>query len=79
MIFILRLEPPIEMDTPKGRGLAILFRDYGHDTDDMWTVVGARELAEDQVRQHSRRGDARGEAGLTRRRGKRRRQAFAVG
>jgi hypothetical protein len=38
-MFILRLEPPIEMETPRGRGLAILFRDYGHDTDDMWTVV----------------------------------------
>src|SRR5271154_6512525 len=38
-MFILRLEPPIEMDTPRGRGLAVLFRDYGHDTDDMWTVV----------------------------------------
>lgn len=38
-MFILRLEPPIEMDTPKGRGLAVLFRDYGHDTDDQWTIV----------------------------------------
>lgn len=27
------------MDTPKGRGLAILFRDYGHDLDDLWTVA----------------------------------------
>lgn len=38
-MFVLRLEPPIEMDTPRGRGLAILFRDYGHDHDDLWTVV----------------------------------------
>jgi hypothetical protein len=38
-MFILRLEPPIELDTPKGRGLAILFRDCGHDTHDQWTCV----------------------------------------
>lgn len=38
-MFILRLEPPVELDTPKGRGLAIIFRDYGHDTQDQWTVV----------------------------------------
>src|ERR1700722_16738228 len=35
----LRLEPPIEVDTPKGRGWAILFRDYGFDHDDLWTVL----------------------------------------
>ena len=38
-MFILRLEPPIELETTRGRGLAILFRDYGHDVDDHWTVV----------------------------------------
>jgi hypothetical protein len=38
-MFILRLEPPIELDTPRGRGLAVLFRDYGHDSQDQWTVV----------------------------------------
>lgn len=36
---ILTLEPPIELDTPRGRGWAIIFRDYGHDIDDLWTVV----------------------------------------
>lgn len=38
-MFILRLEPPIELETPKGRGLAIIFRDYGHDTHDQWTCI----------------------------------------
>ena len=36
---IIRLEPPIELETPRGRGWAILFRDYGFDYDDLWTVV----------------------------------------
>ena len=36
---VIRLEPPVELDTPKGRGWAILFRDYGFDYDDLWTVV----------------------------------------
>ena len=35
----LRLEPPIEVDTPMGRGWAIIWRDYGYDHDDLWTVA----------------------------------------
>ena len=35
----LRLEPPIEVDTPAGRGYAIIWRDYGYDHDDLWTCV----------------------------------------
>jgi hypothetical protein len=38
-MLILRLDPPMEVDTPHGRGWAILFRDYGFDYDDLWTVV----------------------------------------
>ena len=36
---ILRFEPPIELDTPKGKGWAIFLRDYGFDHDDLWTVI----------------------------------------
>lgn len=36
---ILRLEPPIPLDTPKGKGLAIIFRDPGAEMDDWWTVI----------------------------------------
>ena len=35
----LRLEPPIEVETPHGRGYAIIWRDYGYDHDDLWTCV----------------------------------------
>jgi hypothetical protein len=38
-MFILRLEPPLEVDCPKGRAWAILFRDLGHSHDDLWTCV----------------------------------------
>jgi hypothetical protein len=51
------------MDTPKGRGLAILFRDYGHDTGDMWTVVmGQAHLACDVVAEVEPRPGVRGGA-----------------
>jgi len=35
----LRLSPPIELETPKGRGWAIIWRDYGFDHDDLWTCI----------------------------------------
>ena len=38
-MLVLRLNPPIELDTPKGRGWAIIWRDYGFDHDDLWTVL----------------------------------------
>ena len=38
-MMFLRLNPPIEMDTPHGRGWAIFVRDYGYDHDDLWTCV----------------------------------------
>lgn len=38
-MFFERLEPPIEVDTPLGRGWAIFLRDYGYDHDDLWTVL----------------------------------------
>jgi hypothetical protein len=38
-MFFERLTPPIEVDTPDGRGWAIFLRDYGWDFDDLWTVV----------------------------------------
>jgi hypothetical protein len=43
---ILRLEPPVELETPKGRGWAIILRDYGWDHEDLWTCIIAetREL-----------------------------------
>lgn len=34
----LRLDPPIPLDTPKGRGLAHLFHDLGPECNDEWTV-----------------------------------------
>lgn len=36
---LLRLDPPIPLDTPKGKGLAYFLRDYGIDHDDYWTVA----------------------------------------
>lgn len=33
-----RLDPPIEMDTPKGRGLAYFRDDPSADADLLWTV-----------------------------------------
>ena len=38
-MFILRLDPPLPVTTPKGPALAILFRDYGCEYDDLWTCV----------------------------------------
>ena len=38
-MFILRLEPPMPVMTPKGNGYAIIFRDMGIEFDDYWTVV----------------------------------------
>jgi hypothetical protein len=38
-MFFERLIPPIEVDTPDGRGWAIFLRDLSWDTDDYWTVV----------------------------------------
>ena len=38
---ILRLEPPIEVHTPQGRGWAMFLRDYGWDHDDLWTCLMA--------------------------------------
>jgi predicted nucleic acid-binding protein len=38
-MFFERLIPPIEVDTPDGRGWAVFLRDYGWDFDDAWTVV----------------------------------------
>ena len=35
----LRLDPPIEVETPLGRGWAVFIRDYGYDHDDLWTVL----------------------------------------
>ena len=35
---LLQLNPPIWLDTPKGRGLAHLVIDYGPDHDLLWTV-----------------------------------------
>jgi hypothetical protein len=35
---ILQLDPPLPLDTPKGRGLAHLVIDYGPEHDLMWTV-----------------------------------------
>jgi hypothetical protein len=36
---IVRLDPPIPLVTPRGRGLAHFLRDYGIEHDDYWTVV----------------------------------------
>ena len=36
---ILRLEPPIPLDTPRGKALAIIFQDYGYDHHNLWTCV----------------------------------------
>lgn len=36
---LLRLDPPIPIDTPKGPGLAYFLRDYSADHDDFWTVA----------------------------------------
>lgn len=36
---ILQLNPPIELSTPKGIGLAWLVTDYGVESDLMWTVA----------------------------------------
>ena len=38
-MLVLRLEPPIEVDTPLGRGWAIIWRDYGYDHEDLWTCL----------------------------------------
>ena len=35
---MLQLNPPIPIDTPKGKGVAYLVIDYGLDYDLMWTV-----------------------------------------
>lgn len=35
---IIQLDPPIPLDTPKGRGLAHLLIDYGPEYDLMWVV-----------------------------------------
>lgn len=36
---ILQLNPPIELETPKGRGFAWLLIDYGIEHNIMWTVA----------------------------------------
>lgn len=36
---ILQLDPPIELDTPKGNGLAWLVHDYGFESNLHWTVA----------------------------------------
>lgn len=36
---ILQLNPPIELNTPKGKGLAWLVIDYGIEHNLMWTVA----------------------------------------
>lgn len=38
-MFMLKLDPPIPVETPKGKGYAIFIRDYSLEYDDMWTVV----------------------------------------
>jgi hypothetical protein len=38
-MLVLRLDPPIEVTTPKGKGWAVIWRDYGFDHDDLWTVL----------------------------------------
>jgi hypothetical protein len=35
---ILQLDPPLPLDTPKGKGLAHLVIDYGIESDLCWTV-----------------------------------------
>jgi hypothetical protein len=35
---ILQLDPPLPLDTPKGKGLAHLVIDYGVESDLCWTV-----------------------------------------
>jgi len=35
---LLRLDPPIPVDTPKGEGMAHVLIDYGVDHDLMWVV-----------------------------------------
>ena len=35
---ILQLDPPIPLQTPKGPGIAVIFRDRGIDFEDEWTV-----------------------------------------
>lgn len=35
----IRLDPPIWMETPKGRGYAVLVTDYGPEWDRLWTVM----------------------------------------
>lgn len=39
LMFILRLEPPIPLMTPRGDGMAIIFRDMGIECHDLWTVI----------------------------------------
>jgi hypothetical protein len=36
---IVRIDPPIPMLTPKGKGLCHFMRDYGIEFDDLWTVA----------------------------------------
>lgn len=36
---IVQLNPPIELDTPKGKGLAWFLIDYGVEHNLMWTVA----------------------------------------
>lgn len=36
---MLQLNPPLELDTPKGLGLAWFVTDYGFEHNLMWTVV----------------------------------------
>jgi hypothetical protein len=35
---ILRLDPPLPLDTPRGKGWAHLVLDYGQEHDLLWTV-----------------------------------------
>ena len=36
---IVVLPQPLWMDTPMGEGLAIILRDYGPESDDLWTCI----------------------------------------
>lgn len=38
-MYILQLNPPLPLETPKGSGLAWLLIDYGVEFDLMWTVA----------------------------------------
>lgn len=38
-LLVIQLDPPLELDTPKGRGLCWFFHDYGIEQDNYYTVA----------------------------------------